>query len=110
MDDCQRLVDCARQGRQIERDDVERTLERGFASLMALEAELQRTGGSESGPVNEPDATVVTIETLRAALVELRLVSSGSDHRMGYGFVLPARVYPRRGGAPRISSGPDSAG
>jgi hypothetical protein len=108
--DCQRLVDCARQGRQIERDDVERTLERGFASLMALEAELQRTGGSESRTVNEPDATVVTIETLRAALVELRLVSSGSDHRMGYGFVLPARAYPRRRRAPRTSSRPDSAG
>jgi hypothetical protein len=76
--------------------EIERTLEAGFAALIALEAELSRV---HARPQAEPEAHEAAIsglktriELLRTVLTDVRTLSvPPGEARIGYGFVLPGR-------------------
>ena len=79
-----------RSGEHLPRRQVEVTLERGFAALMGLEADLQRLRAGGDTPAEAITALQEAIATLREALTVLRTLSSPpGPPRVGYGFVLP---------------------
>jgi hypothetical protein len=79
--------------------EVEQALESGFASLMTLEARLQRartaarTGNSRAGEEERSVQPLVDeIEVLRDELTKLRAATSSdaSSSPLAWGFVLPS--------------------
>lgn len=79
-----------RSGEDLPARQVEVTLERGFAALMGLEADLQRLRSGSDPPAEAIAALQEAIATLREALTVLRTLSSPpGPPRVGYGFVLP---------------------
>lgn len=85
-----------RAGQRIDAGEVERALEAGFGSLIALEAQLSRLQAkARTGPdVDEPEMGALKnrIEALRDALADLRTLSTPpGEARIGYGFVLPGQ-------------------
>lgn len=83
-----------RQGDSPSKRQIEQTLERGFARLMQLEADLQKrpAAGKASPGQAKSDLQDIqeAIEALREALTVLRTLSSPpGPPRIGYGFVLP---------------------
>ena len=79
-----------RSGEHLPRRQVEVTLERGFAALMGLQADLQRLRSAPDAPAEVIAAQQEGIATLREALTVLRTLSSPPGPvRVGYGFVLP---------------------
>lgn len=89
-----------REGERASRRQIEQTLERGFARLMHLEADLQKRRAAASASADggvEADLrdTQEAIEALREALTVLRTLSSPpGPPRAGYGFVLPMKRRP----------------
>lgn len=81
--------------------ETEQQLESGFGRLVALEAQLRSArdagvgdDGSSAPRVPELERS---LEALREAVTELRMVSSAGDlPRIGYGFVLPGRPWSSR--------------
>jgi hypothetical protein len=73
--------------------EIEQALEVGFGRLMRLEADLARARTPGTGAPGEAavgNDLQHQIAVLRAALVELRTLSSPpGPPRIGYGFVLP---------------------
>jgi hypothetical protein len=91
-----------RDGDSPSRQKIEQTLERGFAKLMQLEAELQngrKAAASKGDPppsAADLDDVEEAIATLREALTVLRNLSSPpGPPRVGYGFVLPRDPAPQ---------------
>lgn len=83
-----------RAGEALARIEVEQVLERGFGSLMQMEAQLQSVrrgpGGGTDPPAPGAEELQHSIVSLRDALSELRTLSGPDDvPRIGYGFVLP---------------------
>lgn len=83
-----------REGDSPSKRQIEQTLERGFARLMQLEADLQKrraVGAASTGQgMGELQEAQEAIEALREALTVLRTLSSPpGPPRIGYGFVLP---------------------
>lgn len=94
-----------RQGETPSQRHIEQTLERGFAKLMQLEADLQKrrlAAGAVADSQAKADLqdTQEAIDSLREALTVLRTLSSPpGPPRIGYGFVLPMKRRPPATGA-----------
>lgn len=106
-DDLDRLLSMTmriREARRADPNEVEPALEKGFAALIGLEAELsRRQARARSGSEDDAAAAIevkARIEALRDALTDLRTLSvPPGEARIGFGFVLPdqhSRSSPRR--------------
>ncbi len=80
------------------KDEIDVSLEHGFATLMALEAQLQliTSEGAEGQPriasASVGESLTAQIEHLKAALSELRArTGTGRAASLGVGFVLPSK-------------------
>jgi hypothetical protein len=94
LDALRAASDRIRSGKPTDPAEIERTLEAGFAAMIALEAELSRLR-PRATPRDEPFTDRVNdlrtrIAELSDALNELRtLAVRPGESRVGFGFVLP---------------------
>jgi hypothetical protein len=74
--------------------ELEHVLERGFGSLIHLEAQLQKAkrAAGDAASMAQADALQHQIDILRDALIDVQALSTTEGPpRNGYGFVLPSK-------------------